>query len=90
MADVLQWSSKPFWKRDWGSSPSPNGKQFPVAIKLHFEYLNNITEYEICVNGLLLAINMKVKEFDVYDDSALIIYQVNIEWQTEDPKLIPY
>jgi len=30
----------------------PEGKQFPVAIKLEFDCTNNIAEYEACVNGL--------------------------------------
>ncbi|KAJ9159361.1 hypothetical protein P3X46_024870 [Hevea brasiliensis] len=33
---------------------------------------------------------MKVRKLEVYGDSALIIYQVKGEWQTKDPKLIPY
>ncbi|KAJ9177099.1 hypothetical protein P3X46_012351 [Hevea brasiliensis] len=36
------------------------------------------------------AIEMKIRKLEVYGDSALIIYQVKGEWQTKDPKLIPY
>lgn len=56
---------------------SLNGNQFPVAIKLYFQCINNITEYEACVNKLLLTMNIKVKKLKVYGDLALIIYQVN-------------
>lgn len=49
-------------------------KQFLVAIKFYFECTNNIAKYEACVNGLLLAINIKVKNLDLYGDSTLITY----------------
>ncbi|KAJ9135023.1 hypothetical protein P3X46_032247 [Hevea brasiliensis] len=42
-------------------------------------------------NGIgAAAIEMKIRKLKVYGDSALIIYQVKGEWQTKDPKLIPY
>ena len=69
---------------------SPSGKQYPVAIKLNFECTNNIAEYEACASGLLVAIDLGVKRLEVFGDSALIIYQVKGEWQTKDPKLVPY
>ncbi|KAI4351382.1 hypothetical protein L6164_005752 [Bauhinia variegata] len=69
---------------------SPEGKQFPVAIKLKFECTNNMAEYEACIQGLKAAIDLKIKILDVFGDLALIIYQVKGEWQTRDPKLIPY
>ncbi|KAJ9135006.1 hypothetical protein P3X46_032230 [Hevea brasiliensis] len=69
---------------------SPDGKHFPIAIKLRFDCTNNVIEYEACVMGLQAAIEMKVRKLEVYGDSALIIYQVKREWQTKDPKLIPY
>ncbi|KAJ9167259.1 hypothetical protein P3X46_021923 [Hevea brasiliensis] len=69
---------------------SPDGEHFPIAVKLRFDCTNNVAEYEACVSGLQAAIEMKVKKLEVYGDSALIIYQVKGEWQTKDPKLIPY
>ncbi|XP_054797568.1 uncharacterized protein LOC129302695 [Prosopis cineraria] len=69
---------------------SPEGKQFPVAIKLEFDCTNNITEYEACVNGLRAAITLGIRCLKVFSDSALIIHQVTGEWRTRDVKLIPY
>ncbi|XP_057990713.1 uncharacterized protein LOC131173079 [Hevea brasiliensis] len=69
---------------------SPDKKHFPIAVKLRFDCTNNVAEYEACVSGLQATIEMKVKKLEVYGDSALIIYQVKGEWQTKDPKLIPY
>ena len=53
---------------------SPEGKQFPVAIKLRFDCTNNMAEYETCVTGLQAALELKVKRLEVFGDSALIIY----------------
>ncbi|KAJ9135135.1 hypothetical protein P3X46_032349 [Hevea brasiliensis] len=69
---------------------SPDGEHFPIAIKLRFDCTNNVAEYEACVMGLQAAIEMRIRKLEVYGDSALIIYQVKGEWQTKDPKLIPY
>ncbi|XP_021658430.2 uncharacterized protein LOC110648488 [Hevea brasiliensis] len=69
---------------------SPDGKHFPIVVKLEFECTNNVAEYEACVNGLQADIEMKIKKLEVYSDSALIIYQVKGESQTRDSKLIPY
>ena len=33
---------------------------------------------------------MIIKHLKVFGDSALVIYQVNGEWDTNHPKLIPY
>ncbi|XP_021662685.2 uncharacterized protein LOC110651618 [Hevea brasiliensis] len=69
---------------------SPDRKHFLIVVKLRFECTKNVTEYDACVNGLQVAIEMKVKKLKVYGDSALIIYQVKGDWQTRDLKLIPY
>ncbi|XP_057990614.1 uncharacterized protein LOC131172992 [Hevea brasiliensis] len=69
---------------------APDGKHFPIAVKLRFGCTNNVAEYEACMSGLQAAIEMKIKKLEVYGDSTLIIYQVKREWQTKDPKLIPY
>ncbi|XP_058003686.1 uncharacterized protein LOC131180092 [Hevea brasiliensis] len=69
---------------------SPNGKHFPIIVTLIFKCTNNVAEYETYVSGLQAAIEIKVKKLEVYEDSALIIYQMKGEWHTKDPKLISY
>jgi ribonuclease HI len=68
---------------------SPDKKQYPVAVKLHFECTNNIAEYEACILGLEAALELKIEKIDVYGDSMLIICQVKGEWQTKEEKLRP-
>ncbi|XP_054781968.1 uncharacterized protein LOC129289189 [Prosopis cineraria] len=69
---------------------SPEGRQFPLAIKLGFDCTNNMAEYEACLNGLQVVVTLGIKELDVFEDSALVIYQATGKWQTKDSKLIPY
>ena len=69
---------------------SPKGNHCPFTAKLSFECTNNVAEYEACVLGLQAAIEKKIKSLKVYSDSALIICQLNGEWETRDSKLVPY
>ena len=69
---------------------SPKRNHCPFTIKLSFDCTNNVAEYEVCVLGLQAAIEKKIKRLSLYDDSALIIYQLNGEWETNDSKLVPY
>lgn len=58
--------------------------------RLCFDCTNNMAEYEACAMGVLAALESKVKVLEVYGDSALVINQLNQEWETRDKKLIPY
>ena len=66
------------------------GKYCPFMTRLDFNYTNNVAEYEACVMGLHAAIDKEVKELKVYGDSALVIYQLQREWETREPRLILY
>ena len=69
---------------------SPEGNHCPFTAKLSFDYTNNVAEYEACVMGLQAAIEKKIKKLTVYVNSALVICQLNGEWETRDSKLVPY
>ncbi|GKV11286.1 hypothetical protein SLEP1_g22551 [Rubroshorea leprosula] len=58
---------------------SPKGDHFPITIKLDFSCTNSIAEYEACIAGIHAALDMNVRDLEIYGD-----------WQTKDPKLIPY
>ncbi|XP_040930113.1 uncharacterized protein [Gossypium hirsutum] len=49
-----------------------------------------MAEYEACIMGVRATIERKIKVLEVYEDSALVIYQLKGEWETRDPKLIDY
>ena len=63
---------------------SPTGQHYPATAQLHFFCTNNTTEYEACINGLNMAIDLSVQELIVLGDSDLLIRQAQGEWKTRD------
>jgi ribonuclease HI len=57
----------------------PEGKQYPISIKLQFSCTNNTAEYEACIHGLKAALELKIRKLEVYEDSMLIICQTKGE-----------
>ena len=49
---------------------SSSGRQFPIAVKLAFNFTNNMAEFEACITGLQAAISLGVKFLKVYGDLA--------------------
>ncbi|XP_070055455.1 uncharacterized protein [Nicotiana tomentosiformis] len=47
-------------------------------------------EYEACILGLKLAIDMNVQELLVISDLDLLVHQVLGEWATKNTKILPY
>jgi len=54
---------------------SPEGSHFHVAARLTFPYTNNVAEYEACILGVKIALDMGMRKLEVYGDSSLIILQ---------------
>ena len=69
---------------------SPNEQFIPFIARLGFDCTNNIAECEACALGIQAEIDFKVKLLEVYGDSTLVIHQLKGEWETIDPKLVPY
>ncbi|XP_050915654.1 uncharacterized protein LOC127130730 [Lathyrus oleraceus] len=69
---------------------SPTGFHLPFTARLCFDDTNNMAEYEACIYGLEVAIDLRIKILEVYDDLTLVISQVKGDWETQDSKLIPY
>ncbi|XP_060200829.1 uncharacterized protein LOC132629109 [Lycium barbarum] len=69
---------------------SESGQHYPVTAQLRFYCTNNMAEYEACILGLRLDIDMGIQELLVLGDSDLLVHQVQGEWETRDLKLIPY
>ena len=69
---------------------SPEGNHYPFTAKLSFDCTNNVAKYEACVMGLQAVIEKKIKKLTIYGDLALVICQLNGEWETKDSKLVPY
>lgn len=66
------------------------GHQFSVLAKLNFSNFNNTAEYEVCILGLELTIEMGIKNMTAYENSELLIKQINGLYKTSDYRLILY
>ncbi|XP_006582634.1 uncharacterized protein [Glycine max] len=69
---------------------TPDDQCKPFTARLSFDCMNNKAGYEACTLGIHVAVDFKVKLLKVYGDSALVIHQLRVEWETKDHKLIPY
>ncbi|XP_070017913.1 uncharacterized protein [Nicotiana sylvestris] len=69
---------------------SETGQHYHVTTRLRFYYTNNMAEYEACILGLRLAVDMGVREVLVMGDSDLLVHQIQGELETRYLKLIPY
>ncbi|XP_057999421.1 uncharacterized protein LOC131178475 [Hevea brasiliensis] len=47
---------------------APDGKHFPIAVKLRFSCTNNVAEYKACVSGLQATIEMKIKKLEEFEE----------------------
>ena len=69
---------------------SPKGVHIPLFSRLKFPVTNNATEYESCIIGLQVTLNLGVKELEVYGDLTLIISYLQNRWKIKEEKLMPY
>ena len=63
---------------------APTGETLRYVFRFHFKASNNIAEYEAAYHGLRIAIELGVKRLLVYGDSALVIKQLNKDWNTSE------
>ena len=66
---------------------SPSGDKLRYVLRLHFPASNNTAEYEAALHGLRIAIELGVKCLQVYDDSTLMINQLNKDWNCTNKKM---
>ncbi|XP_027067504.1 uncharacterized protein [Coffea arabica] len=69
---------------------SPEGKQYPTTTKLRFSCTNNMAEYEACIFGLKMALDMEIKDLIAFSDSDLLVHQTLKQWVTRDSKIMLY
>ena len=69
---------------------SPQGCHMPFTARLCFDCTNNMAEYEVCIMGIKVVIDLGIKFLSVYGDSTLVINQVKGEWDMKHQNLIPY
>jgi ribonuclease HI len=69
---------------------SPTYEQLSYILRIHFPASNNATEYEACFHGLRIAVDLGIKRLYVHSDSALVINQLNKDWDTTSEKMDAY
>jgi ribonuclease HI len=69
---------------------SPRGEQLKYVFQILFEVSNNEAEYEALLHGLRLAVSLGIKRILVYDDSLLVLQQVNKVWDVNKDTMDAY
>ncbi|RVW29325.1 Gypsy retrotransposon integrase-like protein 1 [Vitis vinifera] len=73
---------------------SPQGDHIPRSVRLAFSdrhpATNNIVEYEVCILGLETALELDIRQMEVFGDSNLVLRHIQGDWKTKDVKLRPY
>ena len=73
---------------------SPQGDCIPRLVRLAFSdyhrLMNNVVEYEACITGLEIVLDLGVRQLEIHRDSNLVIQQTQGIWRNQDEKLKPY
>jgi ribonuclease HI len=69
---------------------APGGEQLKYALQLLFPASNNAAEYEALIHGLSIAVSLSIKNLMVYDDSMVVISQVNKDWDCSSDSMGKY
>jgi hypothetical protein len=59
---------------------SPEEKQLKYVLQILWQATNNKAEYEALIHGLRIVTSLGIKRLLVYGDSAVVINQVNKDW----------
>ncbi|GKV48883.1 hypothetical protein SLEP1_g55671 [Rubroshorea leprosula] len=68
----------------------PDGYRSEHALKFNFDATNNMAEYEALLLGLQLALELKISAIQVYNDSQLVVNQINSICEVVDPVMMKY
>jgi ribonuclease HI len=68
---------------------SPTGEQLKYVL-IFWKVSNNEAEYEAVLHGLRLAASLGIKRLLVYDDSTVVINQVNKSWDRNNENMDAY
>jgi hypothetical protein len=69
---------------------SPTGEQLKYVLQIFWKVSNNEAEYEALLHGPRLAVSLGIKRLQVYDDSAVVINQVNKSWDRNKENMDAY
>ena len=69
---------------------SPEGRQLKYVLQILWQATNNEAEYEALIHGLRVASSLGIKRLLVYGDSAVVINQVNKDWDCTKDNMDAY
>jgi ribonuclease HI len=69
---------------------SPNGKELKYVLQILWQTTNNEAEYEALIHGLRVATSLGIKRLLVYGDSAIVVNQVNKDWNCTKDNIDAY
>jgi ribonuclease HI len=69
---------------------SPEGKQLKYVLQIPWQATNNEAEYEALIHGLRIVTSLGIKRLLVYSDSAVVINQVNKDWDSTKNNMDTY
>jgi ribonuclease HI len=69
---------------------APGGEQLKYALQLLFLASNNAAEYEALIHGLNITISLGIKRLMIYEDSLVVISQINKEWDCSNDSMGKY
>jgi ribonuclease HI len=69
---------------------SPKGEKLKYVLQIFWKVSNNKAEYDDLLHGLHLAISLGIKRLLVYDDSVVVINQVNKYWDHNKENMDAY
>ena len=69
---------------------SPEGIDIECALRFRFHASNNEAEYEAVIAGLNLAHSLEVDQLEVYNDSQLVVRQIEDTYEAKSEKMVIY
>jgi ribonuclease HI len=69
---------------------SPLGVRMEYLVQLHFLASNNVVEYEALINGVWIAVKLRIKHLEIRGDSEQVVDQVMKDKNCVDPKMEAY
>ena len=69
---------------------SPEGIDIEYALRFKFQASNNEAEYEAVIEGLNLAHSLEIDQLKVYNDSQLVVRQIEDTYEAKSERMILY
>jgi ribonuclease HI len=69
---------------------APGGEHLKYELQLLFPASNNVAEYKALVHGLSITVSLGIKKLMVYDDSLVVISQINKDWDCSTDSMGKY